>query len=325
MPFKVSSKKYLGDMAIGEVVNESDYAGMCPKTGLFVQMEYFEDDTPRERTSVKPGIFAIDKVMGKLVLTPTSFVHDNILEDFVATKETSEKMQRFFNRLHVYKEEGIEVPRRGVLLYGPAGSGKSTVISKVCREFAADEKTLIVIWHTDKWEPHQVKSFLQSFDYVGVDKVILVAEDIGGVEIEDVKMQSSSSLLSLLDNQERTFTLPTLIIATTNFPEIFMGNLTNRPSRFDDKIKIDTPKADGREALLKFYTKDSAEEAAITYIRTDKCKDFTPAHIKEARIRSRIYDKSLLESLKEIAAEIEEYQRAFKEKQQRKVGFGFND
>jgi len=321
MPFKVKSKKYLGEMEVGEIVDESDYAGMCPKTGLFVQMEYFQDDRPKQLVTVKPGIWTIVKTMSGLELTDTTFVTDVLLDSLVNTQETSDKINKFFSRLHVYAEEGIEVPKRGVLLYGSAGTGKSSIISRVCREHAQDGKTAIVLWSTDKFEAGDIKSFIKGFSYDGVDKFILVVEDIGGVEVDQVRMRSDSSLLALLDNQEKTFTIPTLILATTNFPEIFMGNLTNRPSRFDDKIHVGVPGPDQREALLKFFTKDAADQASIDFIKSKKCNDFTPAHIKEARIRSRIYDIPLEETLKQIAAEIELYKKSFEEKKLDKMGF----
>jgi len=40
-------------------------------------------------------------------------------------------------------------------------------------------------------------------EYDGVDKLILVVEDIGGVEQKEVSRPSDSSLLSLLDNQKK--------------------------------------------------------------------------------------------------------------------------
>lgn len=244
-------------------------------------------------------------------LEATSFTDDKILDSFIATKNIEDKIECFFKRLDVYRLHGIEVPKRGMLLYGVAGSGKSTSIVKVCKKYAADGKTAVIVWGTDKIDPIEVKDFVKSFEYVGVEKMILVMEDIGGVEMDQVRMKSTSSLLSLLDNQEKIFTIPIFILATTNFPENFLGNLTNRPGRFDDKIEVNYPTGQARMELLKFFMKADVDEKALELIRSDKFKKFSPAHIKEAVIRAAIYDIALQESILSIAKEIELYENAF--------------
>lgn len=308
--FKVLAKTKLDDLPIDSVINESDFASLTPE-GTFVQLKYIEDEDKITPYEVKPGTWSIQKTMSGLVLVPTSFVQDAILESFVHTENITNKIDCFFRRLHVYKKHGIEVPKRGILLYGPAGTGKTTAISKVIRKYNEDSTTAIVVWNTDKYEAYQIKDFIKSFTYKGVEKLILVAEDIGGVEVDQVKMKSDSSLLSLLDNQEKTFNIPVLILATTNYPEIFLGNLTNRPNRFDDKIEVGFPNGDSRKALLKFFGKEEVTEKALDLISKDKCKEFSPAHIREIVIRADIYEKSMDVVIEEMIAEIELYNNAF--------------
>jgi transitional endoplasmic reticulum ATPase len=321
--FKIKSRKVLGELPEGTVIEESDYSTLTPD-GVFVQMEYFEEDENAvAKYEVKPGIFSIANQRNTLVLLRTEFVNDRILETLVQTKDVTDKIDCFFRNLHVYKEEGIEIPKRGILLYGPPGGGKTTIINKVANEYAKDGKTAVVVWTTDKFESHTVKDFIKRFDYVGVEKLILIVEDIGGTEIEQARMRSDSSLLSLLDNKEKTFRTPVLILATTNYPENFMGNLTNRPERFDDKIKLSVPGSDARESLLKFFGKGREDEDAIKLIRSKKADGFTPAHIKEVIIRSRIYEKSMVQVINEMFKEIEIFTKNFSEA--KSVGIGFND
>lgn len=201
-------------------------------------------------------------------------------------------------------------------------TGKSSSISTIVEKYAGDEKTLIVTWSTDTFEASDVKRFFKSFEYKGVERMILIAEDIGGIENDAATIRSDSSLLSLLDNKEKTFRTPTYIIATTNYAQNLMGNLTNRPDRFDDKLEIGYPTAAARVELLKFYLKDSVTDGAIKLIESKKCEEFTPAHIREIRIRSKIHSKTPEEVIKEIQAEIESYKKAFSKQQA--VGFGIN-
>lgn len=311
--FKVKASVDLDAVQIGDKFEESDFSCISQQ-GKFVQMEYISTDDEAEPYECKPGVWTIIKTMQGLKLETTSFVNDKILEDLISTKDISDKIDCFFNRLHVYKKHGIEVPKRSILLYGPPGTGKSSAITKAIKQYNLDGKTAIVVWPTDRIEAGDVKGFIKAFKYVAVDRVIFVAEDIGGIQPNETRLHSESSLLSLLDNQEKTFSIPTLIIATTNHPEAFLGNLTNRPGRFDDKIEVGFPSKENRSILLKFFIGQDANEQtdkALEHIKDDKFAEFTPAHIKEIIIRSDIYDKTLVESMDEMSKELQFYKKAF--------------
>ena len=320
--FKLISKKKLVDMNEGDQLVESDFSATLTD-GTFVQFEYVSEENKLPTYDVRPGVFAIAKTTSGFKLVDTQFTNDKILEEFVNTENIVNIIDKFFSRLHVYTEEGIEVPKRAALLYGPAGTGKSTSISKIVDKYSKQEGTLIVVWHTDKLEPSEVKSFVKSFEYHDVKRMILIVEDIGGIENDRAQIRSDSSLLSLLDNKEKTFTMPIYIIATTNFPENLMANLTNRPDRFDDKIEVGFPPVEARKALLKFYLKDTWTQEAENQISSKKCEEFTPAHIREVRLRSRIYDKLPEEVIKDICKEIETYKKAFTK--QKSMAMGFNE
>jgi SpoVK/Ycf46/Vps4 family AAA+-type ATPase len=319
--FKVKSKKKLADMVEGDRIETSDFAQITPE-GYFVQLEYkAEDDGSAQKYKVKPGIFTIQKNNLGMFLTPTIFSGDSLLSSIVNTTEITKRADCFFRNLSVYTELGYDVPKRAMLLYGPAGTGKTSSLNLVAQNYVKDGKTAAIIWTTDKFESFEVKDFIKTFEYIdGVEKIILIVEDIGGVEVDQVRMKSDSSLLSILDNQEKTFKIPVLIFATTNYPEVFQGNLTNRPQRFDDKIEVPLPTGEDRQKLLSFFSKDTAEQDCLDYVATKACDKFSTAHLKESVIRSRIYEKTLLIVLKELSEEIKLYEKAF-EKNKRGMGF----
>jgi AAA+ superfamily predicted ATPase len=310
--FRIFSKVKISDLPLDSIIQESDYSTLTPD-GYFVQLRYEEDEVSQEYT-VKPGVWTIVKTIQGLQLEKTSFVSDKILESFVNTKEVEENIDSFFNNIQAYYDHGIQVPKHSILLYGPAGTGKSTVIGKVCTKQVQDNKTLVLIWNTDKFEAHQVKDFIKSFKYEEIEKIILIAEDLGGVEMDQVRFKSDSSLLSLLDNKELTFKIPTLIISTTNFPEAFLGNLTNRPERFDDKIEVSYPPSEARISLLKFFSKVEVSEETISLLSSKKCEKFTPAHIRQIVIRSATRKKSYEEVINQILEEIKYYENAFQKR-----------
>lgn len=327
--FTIKSKLKLDQLPVGFKLPESDYSTLTPD-GNFVQLEYHEPERAKniKEYDVKPGIWVMShSQMQGMFLVETSFVQDSILEEFVHTKHINEKIDLFFKNVQVYYDLGFEVPKRGMLLYGPAGTGKSTAISKAVRRYD-DGKTAIVVWPTSKYEAQIVKDFVKTFNYVGVERLILIVEDIGGVEVENAPrgMKSDSSLLSLLDNQEKTFKIPVFIIATTNHPEMFLANLTNRPNRFDDKIEVGFPESEFRVALLKFFSnKDkirAATEEDLDFIASDKTEKFSPAHIREIVIKGMIYSKTYADVMKEMIKEIKTFENDFQKAPNR---MGFNE
>lgn len=323
--FIFKSRRQLKDLKEGDRIEESDFSTL-DEEGNFYQFEHkeVEEDLKREPYPVKPGIFTMIKTSVGMQLLPSDFTTDKILEEFVSTREIEDKVDCFFRRLDVYKKLGIEVPKRAALLYGPAGSGKSSSLIKICKKYVADSKTVIIVWPTSVIEPYDVKEFFKSFEYKGVEKVIFVIEDVGGIEVEERRIASDPALLSLLDNKEKTFTVPTFILATTNYPNMFMANLGNRPDRFDDKIEVGFPKEDAREGLLKFFALEPPTPEDIKHVRSVSCTKFTPAHIREIVIRSGIYEKTMLQTMKELKTEIDSYETGFAAKRQA-TGFGMND
>jgi hypothetical protein len=192
-------------------------------------------------------------------------------------------------------------------------SGKTVSIAEVTDKYSKDDKTATVLWPTNKYKSYQVKDFIKSFKY-NVDRLILIAEDLGGTSYDQGKMESGSDLLSLLDNQEKTFKIPTYILATTNFPETLLSNIGNRYGRFDDKTKVDYPNPSQRELLYNFMNDREIDQKVITTIKSKECDEFTPAHIREVIIRSDLHDKEHSEVIKDILKEIQEYKTEFKNK-----------
>lgn len=190
-------------------------------------------------------------------------------------------------------------------------TGKSTSIAVCARKYLADSRTAIITWDSNAFEAYEVKMFISKFKYENVDKIILVVEDIGGVENEGYKVRQDSSLLSLLDNTDKTFTIPVMIISTTNHPENLGAAIANRSGRFDDKIEVGYPNSEARKSLLKFFAKEFCTEEALELIGSNKCAKFPPSDIREVYVRSRLRSKSLVEVINTKIKEIEEYNKAF--------------
>lgn len=323
--FRVKSIINLEETKINENFEESDYS-LITKDNKFIQFEYIEvEDKKREPTTVRPGIWAIQKTMSGLILLETSFNVDFILQTHPITVEISKRIDIFFNKFDSYRKKNM-LPIRKFLLYGPGGTGKSTCIIEAIDKYTKDNKTAVIVWHTDKFEASDVKDFFQTFKYEnGIEKLIVVVEDIGGVEIDEVRRPSLSSLLSLLDNKEQTFKIPTLVLATTNHPETLLGNLTNRPGRFSDKIEVGYPKSKERLALLKFFYPEELNDQTLKLISGSQTEKFTPDHIKNIVENADLYGTTIEQAILDMIKEIGYFNKAFGKDKEMGVRNSFYD
>jgi SpoVK/Ycf46/Vps4 family AAA+-type ATPase len=321
--FKLSSKINIKDLEIGQELKESDFSHF--EDGVFYQYEFISQDND-SAIEAKPGIFRIEVENYSAKLVPTEFMDEPLLEEYIHTEEVSSKIDKFFSKIDIYKQYGV-FPKRGCLLYGSQGTGKSRILTKVINNYVKDDKTFVLVWNTDKYEARHMKSLLQSITYdKSIEKMILVAEDIGGVEYNGgAKLPSQSSMLSLLDNVEKTFTIPTLILATTNFPESLLENLTNRPQRFDDVVKVGNPSPEFRAKFLGFFSKDEATEEDKEEIKNRKYNDLSVAHIKEIVIRAKLYDVSFAESMKQVLKQCSRAKKDDFSDSSRRMGIGSLD
>jgi len=126
--------------------------------------------------------------------------------------------------------------RRGYLLYGPHGSGKSSVVQQVIADIL--ERAGVVFLCGD---PTHLGRALAIFRRIEPARpVVCVFEDIDAI----VKQHGEEDLLSLLDGEKEIDKV--LNIATTNYPEHLDRRIVARPRRFDRVIKIGFPDLDAR-------------------------------------------------------------------------------
>jgi AAA+ superfamily predicted ATPase len=307
--FKLKNIVDLDSINYDTHIPESDFYHVT-KGEKMLQFEYNSTED-YSKIEVKPGLFKIIKTNSGLELDKTNFINDQLLDEYNSTEHIEKVIDCFFKNLDMYKEFGIEIPKRNMLLYGPPGTGKTSSVQKTVNKYLKDGRTVVITWDTYFFDAFEIKEFVSRFNYVDADKIIVIAEDIGGISSEDTRIRSSSSLLRLLDNTDKTFTIPVMIIATTNYVANLSENLTNRFGRFDDKIEVGYPNADNRVSLLKFFSKNTVSEDVIALMRSNSCKKFTVAHIKECYIRSRLHDKNLFDVIKEVSREMEEYEKGF--------------
>jgi len=206
----------------------------------------------------------------------TSASFDNLILPADLKREIREDFARFFNSRELYERYGIPW-KRGVLLIGPPGNGKTHTVKALINE--------------TKRPCLYVKSFLGWYgtDHDRIRQVFKQARKTTPcfVVLEDLD--------SLIDNRNRSFFLNELdgfaentgvvVLATTNHPDKLDPAIMDRPSRFDRKYYFRLPSAAGRLAYLNRWRESvqaqlSCSDKVLQHV-VDKTEDFSFAYLKE--------------------------------------------
>lgn len=315
-------------------LDEADYTDRLSIDGEvnFFQFKFIPAENQASKFVMEKGSFYLEQTNAGIKPRKIETRATRILDSANAAVEIRKRIDSFFNKLDVYKEEGIENPKRSMLIHSGPGVGKTTVISKVMNEYVQEFNTCVLVWPTDTVHPDDVQEFLGGeCDWSGIDRFLLVMEDLGGgSDIWGSQQQKSpAALLNILDGIEAVFKKPTFIISTTNNPDAFQDNIISRPGRFDIVLGLPSPSKRDRINLLKFFAKDrwnfsEKEEDEIGKLT----EGFSAAHLKEVYLRHRIDDKTMFETALEIKKHIDKIKStglSTDKKGGSSVGFGGRD
>lgn len=287
-----------------------------------MQFEFVDADDVK-RVEIEPGVYNLGYGPNGVQLTKTELRTAKLLTSITNTQAITEEANCFFDNIHIYEELEEEKVRK-ILLYSDPGQGKSSTIAQYCASACInDPGTVIIRWPTSEVSSDDVSKFLSTgSQYISdATRLILVMEDIGGGEREGSHGSRSvdSALLDLLDGLQVTFKLPTLIIATTNYPQNLLSALADRPGRFDMMMELKAPSLSEKIDLMEFIGKRSIDEDAKKLLASKKAESLSIAHLKEIVIRSRLHNKSVSVVIREVLAHKERFNKAFEEREE--VGF----
>ena len=221
-------------------------------------------------------------------------------------------IENFWQRTEVYRQYNF-VHKRGILLYGEPGCGKSGIIQLLSNQIMSLNGIVINIKNQE--DISMFIDFIPTFRKIEPNRpLVILLEDLDSLAGED--RYSTSQLLNILDGVKQIDGV--VYIATTNYPEKLQERLTNRPSRFDRRYKIDLPNADIRRAYItnKLTDNDLAKINIEDWIK--QTDGMSLSHLKEVVISVIVMGRTFEETINSL----NDLKKAPKIKGNAQVGFG---
>jgi predicted AAA+ superfamily ATPase len=209
-------------------------------------------------------------------------------------------IQNFWDRKDKYKQYNF-VHKRGILMYGEPGCGKSGIIQLISKQLIENDGIIINI--KDQDDVDHFMDFIATFRKIEPSRpLIVLLEDIDSIAGEN--SHSTSRLLNILDGVKQIEDV--VYIATTNYPEKLQDRITNRPSRFDRRYKVELPNDEIREAYIRHKLTDEDIENVDVKEWVKRTEGMSLSHLKEVVISTIVMGREFeevmdnLEGLKKV-------------------------
>jgi SpoVK/Ycf46/Vps4 family AAA+-type ATPase len=220
-------------------------------------------------------------------------------------------LKEFWNKRTTYLKYKL-VHKRGILLYGDPGCGKSGIL-QLCMKHIIEELSGLVINLKDEETIRGYMEVVQRLREIEPDRpIIVIIEDIDAVGGDNNWI--TSQLLNMLDGVKQIQNV--VYIATTNYPEKLAERFTNRPSRFDRRYYIPPPSSEVRLSYLKNKIGEETSQDLKKWV--SDTEGMSLSHLKELFISVFLLDISYEETL----TQLKELKKTPRGKGQKTIGFG---
>lgn len=256
-------------------------------------------DSPTTKTHEKldPGIYKIDSTMGGIKFVKHFLDTDELLRfEDKRYNEILDEIAKFWTLKEKYADLGF-THKRGIVVYGKPGCGKSCLL-KLVMEDVINNGDIVFMANTQGGGIYTLTQGLKTFKEVEPDrKALVVMEDID----EGIGFQEKA-FLDLLDGDQQVDNI--LYLATSNYinklPPRFL-----RPGRFDRKLEIHNPPKSGRLAYFQAKRGLNEKDDVLEEL-ADMTDGFTFAQLREFLVGHYILGDSKKKVIERIKKGLEE-------------------
>ncbi|KAF9522181.1 P-loop containing nucleoside triphosphate hydrolase protein [Crepidotus variabilis] len=212
-------------------------------------------------------------------------------KDVILDTAFKEKLQQdvsgFFASKDLYTE--LSIPwKRGLILYGPPGNGKTISLKAVLKTCGNEGLPLLYV---KSFKSHQGDEFTIGIVFQKARHLapcVVVLEDLDSL----INDGNRSFFLNQLDGLEGNDGL--LLVGTTNHFERLDAGISSRPSRFDRKFLFKDPNFEERKLYAEYWQKKLSQNQAIDFPTSliDELANWTDhfsfAYLKEVFVSSLV-------------------------------------
>lgn len=189
------------------------------------------------------------------------------------------EFKKFWGLKKNFSERGFAF-KRGMLMWGPPGSGKTSAIWQMTQELVKTHNGIVVFVE----EPSLASTCVSLIRRIEPERpMICVMEDMDAL----VRRYGDHGYLAMLDGETQISNV--VHVATTNYPEYLDKRFVDRPSRFDTIMHVGMPTAAARR--MYFKTKEPSLDQ-VTIERWVKNTDgYSIAHMREVIIAIKCFEQ----------------------------------
>jgi hypothetical protein len=284
------------ETGVWHISSKGSYAAVDKSTNMLPPGEYSHAEDSTGTLWCKPGK-ALSDTLIELPDLPTEYLL-NQAKTFWASRDN-------------YAKYGF-LQKRGALMYGPPGCGKTSIINLLKRQIISIGGVVFTVGGSFDTLINGLKEFRK----IEPDRpVMTVVEDL------ETYLESSNgsniareetSALALYDGEDQINNV--FHLATTNKPDAIADRFIRRPGRFDIVIAVYSPTKAARTAYLKAVCGDNLSETDLNHI-VEHTKGLSLAYMREIATTYLVLGIPLEETIGRL-------KKNFKDKFQAKEGYG---
>jgi SpoVK/Ycf46/Vps4 family AAA+-type ATPase len=282
---------------------------------------YYPEAEVKLVKKIPAGYYSIglDQNAGKYTVRKLNYSSDKVLKlPMPETESILKDITSFWSKRAAFDRYEMTF-KRGILMYGTPGGGKSHIIQLIVKELIDEQKGVVFKIEAPS-DVEMFHGFMQTtFKVIEPDRrIVVIMEDIDG--LFHAGKQTETILLNILDGMGQMDNV--VYVATTNYPEELAERIINRPSRFDRRYEIGLPDDNVRRSYFEQILKPEDVKLIDLSHWVQETDGLSIAHLREVIVSTVIQGQDFNDAVKLMKDYNSERPASRKFKGSKSVGFG---